>query len=617
MSVNSRFIQVHPDALIEVIQDDQFYYEDEYSIIKDIKNNEVSFTFSKNTNDPINYNKIPNQLYLIDQLINRYGIADPDVKAFLQETKYINNQPSKFDKIKIWFPIHYTFPTSTGFYLKTYTYDYTNKIQYNLSNFFLDSKNQIDLNKIENESTPFRLNQKLWGKSITIYIPSVYTEAQNRTNNLPTAGTINYNLTSGVNGLSTTSPIYFDFRFLSSKSTILGETTYISTPGLITNIPQAPEYNTLGVEIQRADDGDYFLINGLYNGSVGEFETFMNVLEQSGKRSYILFSITEYEDNLPQDTKDIYVYQEFIKKISHRPIFKFTNSVASLRVDMKLISSVDSTVITKSAELTLTGNEIAKYGKYVTPINIINAIKPKLYNSKPDQIVLPTADVINSHLKRKAQKKLEIRYVPYPVLMDVHNIVAQELTVVKNTSTFSGFGDLKITLTPFDNIVKFAIYNKNSDTDLKPFEIPTANTLVNMVFKSSTTDLRIPLYVESNEVDLAKGVVVFKITSKNIETLKNIIKTSTIFYITLTTNGIETTLYDGTYQLLSNNTRVPLRTFTNLNNLIKAGTPLRQLGKIKPITLANNINTDFSLSKDVLTQLNKTTLNTNQLKRLL
>lgn len=616
MPINSRFIQVHQDALIEFIQDDQFYYEDDYSIIKDIKNNTISFSFSKNVNDPINYNKLPNQLYLVDALINRYGIADPSVKAFLQETQYVNNQPSKYDIIKIWFPIHYTFPSSTGFYLKTYTYDYTNKTQYNLSNFYLDSKNQTDLNKIENESTPFRLNQKLWGKSITLYIPSIYTEAQNRTNNAPTAGTINFNLTSGVNGLSTTSPIYFDFRFLSSKSTVLGESTFITTPGIVTNIPQAPEYNTLGVEISRADDGDYFLINGLYNGSIGEFEVFMNSLEQSGRRSYVLYSITEYEDNLPQDTKDIYVYQEFIKKLSHRPIFKFTNTVASIRVDMKLISAVDSSVITKSAELTLTGNEIAKYGKYVTPINISNAIKPKLYNSKPDQLVLPSADVINSHLKRKAQKKLEIRYVPYPVLMDVHNVVAQELSVTKNNTEFLGFGDLKITLTPFDNIVKFGIYTKDGESNVKPFEIPTSNTLVNLVFKSTTTELRIPLYVESNEVDLAKGIVVFKITSKNNEVLKTIIKTSKLFYITLTTNGIETTLYDGTFELLSANVRNKLRPL-NLNGKFNNQSGLKPLGRKDVSSTLNKNNNEFSLSKDVLTQLNKNSLNTNQLKRLL
>lgn len=616
MSVNSRFIQVHPDALVEFIQDDQFFYEDEYSIINDIKNNEVSFAFSKNATDSENYNKLPYQAYLIDSLINRYGISDPDVKTFLQETKYINNQPSKFDKIKIWFPIHYNFAGNTGFYLKSSAFDYTNKVKYNLSNFFLDITIPGELNKIQNEVQPFRLNQKLWGKSITLYIPSLYEESRNRTGNNPTAGSINANLTGPTNGLSQTSPLYFDFKFLSSKNIILGETTYITTPTLIVNIPQAPEYNTLGVEITRATDGDYFLINGLYNGSVGEFEIFMNTLEESGRRSYILYSITEYEDNLPQDTKDIYVYQDFIKKIYHRPILKFTNTLASIKVDMKLISAVDSSVITKTAELTLIGNEVAKYGKYVTPINITGAIKPKLYQSKPAQLQLPSAELLNSHLKRKAQKKLEIRYVPYPVLMDIHDVVAQEVSLTKSGTTYSGFGDLKITLTPFDNILKFAIFKQDGESNVKPFEIPTSNTIVNLVFKSETTDLRIPLYIESNEVNLSGGIVVFKISSTNNKILKTILKTSNNFYITLTTNGIETTLYDGTFELLSNKARKPIR--TNLSNI-----KLNNLPKLKPVGISkisnstNPFNNQFNLNKDILTQLNNNNLNTNQLKRLL
>ena len=68
--VNSRFIQVHPDAIVEWIWDDSFFFEDEYSVIKDSLNGVTSFAFSKAAVESGNYNKIPNQLYLIDKLIN-------------------------------------------------------------------------------------------------------------------------------------------------------------------------------------------------------------------------------------------------------------------------------------------------------------------------------------------------------------------------------------------------------------------------------------------------------------------------------------------------------------------------------------------------------------------
>ena len=45
MAVTSRYLQVHPDALIEWIWDDQFFFEDEYSIITDTKNNSCFNSF--------------------------------------------------------------------------------------------------------------------------------------------------------------------------------------------------------------------------------------------------------------------------------------------------------------------------------------------------------------------------------------------------------------------------------------------------------------------------------------------------------------------------------------------------------------------------------------------
>jgi len=615
MAVNSRFIQVNPDALIEFIQDDQLFYEDEYSIIRDVKNNTTSFAFSASATDPDNYNKIPDQLYLIDSLINRYGVADPTTKSFLQESQFVNNQPSRFDKIKIWFPIHYVFPNATGFYLRLSTMDYSNQTSYNLANFFLDTSLPGSQSKIVNETKPFRLNQKLWGKSITLYVPSVYDESRLRTGNFPDPGTINTNLTSGV-GLSQTSPVYFDFRFLSSKSIILGETTYITTPQLITNLSQAPEYNTLGVKIEHADDGDYFKINGLYNGSAGDFEVFMNTLEESGRRSYIMYSITVYEENIPQTPQEMYVYQDFLRGIeTYRPVLRHTNTVASIRVDMKLINAVDGSVITKTAELTLTGNEVAKYGKYVTPINVTNAIKPKLYNSKPSQLTLPANDVLSAHLKRRPQKKTEIKFVPYPVLTDRNNIVAQEVTTLKNGSTFAGFGDLTIKLTPFDNVLRFAIYKQGSSSDVSPFEIPIANTTVNFIIKTTSKEVRVPLYINSNEVNLGGGVVVFKLTSADMTLINTLQAQTNVFYITLTTNGIETALYDGKFELLSNAPRKPItQVLSQINgrSLVKRPTFNKGVDDVR----VTNIVSQFSLKQDVISQLKNVSLTTNQLKRL-
>lgn len=627
--VNSRFIQVHPDAIIEWIWDDSFFFEDDYSIIKDSLNGVSSFAFSKTAVEVGNYNKIPKQLYLIDKLINKYGVADPDVKTFLQESKYVNNQPSRFDKIKVWFPLHYSFPDNSGFFLKTSGLNYENGEAFNFSNFFLDVTDSSDLAKVVNESKPFRMNEKLWGKSVTIYVPSLYSESRLRTNNAPTLGTINYNLTSGVLGLSQTSPIFIDFRFIQSKSVILGETTYLLTPPLITSLPQAPEYNNLAVQIVAADDGDYFKINGIYNGSIGEFELFMESLSQAGKNSYILYSITKYEENLPQSVTEIYVYKDFTVGVEdYRPVFKFANTTASIRVDMKLISAVDSSTTTKSAEIVLTGNEVAKYGKRITSINVSGAIKPKLYNSKPDQLVMAPKELLNSHLQRKNNNtQTEIKYVPYPVLSTIHNVVAQDTTVTNTVAKYLGKGELNLLLTPFDNVIKIKIAQKVRENSFDPYVIPSSNSITQLVFKSATTELRIPLYLETNEVDLRQGVVIFKISSSDQPQLKKIFQTNKTFYVTLTTNGIETSIYDGVFSLLQEEPRA-VKTDTNLNSgQIVQPVSSKQVQQNQLQSIRSNVDVatptavpqvlKVTSSKSILESITKNNLNSVQMKRLI
>lgn len=553
MAINTKFIQVHTDAIIEWVWDDNFYYADNYSIIKDIMNNTTSFTFS-NDAQTTNYNKLPNQLYLIDAVINKYGIVDTS-KSILQETKYINNQPAKYNKVKIWFPLSYNFNNNAGFYLNVYTYNYENAVKYDLTHFYIDLSNNVDFNKIVNETKPFRLNGRLWGKSIEIYIPEVYTEALNRINNTPESGTLNYRLTNGELGLSQTSPIYIDFRFLTNKSTILGETTFITSPPLTTSIPQTPDYNSLSVKVEHASDGDYFIINGLYNSSTSGLEDFMQMLVENGNRSYILYTITVYEENLPQDSRDVYVYKDFYKGINdYRPVFKFSNTTASIKVDMKLINTVDNSVIIKSSDYTLIGNEIAKYGKYITPINITGAIKPKLYNSLPDQLVLPPKELLNSHLRRNVPIQPEIKYVSYPILTNIYNVVAGDLSVKSGNTVYYGKDKLNIKLSPFDNVIKISISIKDTDNTIIPFEINNNNNIIQFVVKSDVDEIRVPLFLESNEVNLKDGVVVFKITQTQLTNIKRIINTNNRFYITTTSNGAETVLYSG--HLSINDTKI-------------------------------------------------------------
>ena len=178
----------------------------------------------------------------------------------------------------------------------------------------------------------------------------------------------------------------------------------------------------------------------------------------------------------------------------------------------------------------------------------------------------------------------------------------------------------------FRNIVKIRIAKKVNDRTYDPYVIPSSNSITQLVFKSSTTELRVPLYLESNEVDLAQGVVIFKISSADQSQLKKIFQTNKNFYITLTTNGIESSIYDGVFSLLQEEPRV-VKNDTTLN---QSDVPLAQRGTI---TRSNLLKSVPSVSSDlvavavpqvikvtngnILQSITQNTLSTTQLRRLL
>lgn len=541
----SKFIQVNKNALIEIIHDENNNHDFDYDIISDQKNN--TLTFAINPNEPNVLNTTDRMLFLIDNETKKHGIVDFDKYSFLQKNSYSGNANSTYNTIKIWLPINYNFHDSIGFFLNIYSLDFDNNIKYNLSNFYLDVSDSILMNQIELSQKPFRMNNKLWGKSITLHIPSVYYESRQVQNHQPKVGSINNVLTNG-RGFSTTAPIFFDFRFLFNRNIILNETIYKTTSSTTFSTPQAPNNIELSVSIESAQDGDYFIIKGLYNGTQGGLNEFMRMKDLNGDPSYLLYSITLYEDNLAQSTRDIYVYENYQLGIDdYRPVIKYTNTLASIKVDMKLVSMVDDSVDVKSAEYVLTGNEVAKYGKSLTPINITGSIKPKLYNSAPTQVTLPTKDVVESYFRRKAIKKVDVRYVPYPVMFDSASISIKGVNI-ENDDAIYKYDELMITLEPFDNVYIFSILDKSDESSYKEYEIPTKNTTINMIFKSNGQVVEIPLYTESNNVDLKRGIVAFNISETDVNNIKKIYQFSNNWYITLLNNGIETVLYKGKFK---------------------------------------------------------------------
>jgi hypothetical protein len=374
----SKFVKAHKDILVEYIYDDGNNISEGYKVLVNSRENTYSFVSTKTSGSN---NTELNQLFPLDRVTDYYGIVDTKNYSFLQYKDYSAGFPIRFDTIKIHLPINYTFGEYLGCYIRVYTLDTDNKKEYSLSNFYYDQTN-VELSKIINfTAPPLRFQEKLWGKSLDINVPSAYFVSRQISGIAPKNNTVNANLTNGK-GLSQTAPIFIDFSFITKKTTINSITSYYLTTPKKISFAQTPEFENLGVKIEESVNGDFFEIYGIFNGSLADFKKFIDDSRLQGKRFHVEFDITLFEQNIRGKSINVTVTSNFNEKVEYRPIIKYTTTTAVIDVEMRLVDTVDDSIIYRRASYGMLQDEVSKYSLNMTKINISRANKPKIYGLK-------------------------------------------------------------------------------------------------------------------------------------------------------------------------------------------------------------------------------------------
>jgi hypothetical protein len=588
MAKISKYLKLDKDILLEYIYNDGNLIAEKYKILLDSRDRRQSYI---GDSDGTTGNTPNNQLFRLDSISSKYAVVDPTYYSYLQYKEYSAGIPIRHDTIKIHIPINWTFGEHLGFHIKVYTFDRTNTITYDVSNFFFDMTNTNQSYLLNYTTPPLFFQEKLWGKSIPIEIPAVSEISSQLNGEVAKADSINYNLTNGI-GLSTTSPIFIDFYFIEGIQTINGRTSYILGPKTTTTLPQTPEFERLGLKVEHSKNGDFFEIYGTYNDSIGEFKKFIDDSIKDGHRYYVQYDIITYEQNIRGKTTTITVQDGFNETIEYRPIIKFSTTTAIIDVEMRLIDSVDDSIILRRASYGMLQDEVSKYSLNMTKINLTNASKPKIYNIKTNidasllgktnsmgRTTTPTGRVFNGYsgqgykngiaiskgtsnqttgggvsinngsnaLGGNGVQTIEVK-VPYPVLIDRFNVIAKSDNSIINNNTFYGIGKIQILVYPFDNIVKFIIA---TGTNTQPDYLDLSGfTEVKMVIKNTTTSLDFPLLVESGEIDLKMGQVVFKIPESKFLNVKKIYDSGiNLFYIIGSNGTNNNVVYTGLFKI--------------------------------------------------------------------
>jgi hypothetical protein len=509
-------------------------------------------------------------LYKIDTIQNRYGkvpsgntpnTIDTDFISFLQIRNFARSIPVRYDTIKVHFPVNYTFEGKKGFYLRVYTYDYNNQKVIELSNFYFNITDVDQNYKIEYSSPLLIINQKQWGKYVKIQIPSVTKISDQRRFNITTNNSINFNLSDGL-GLSKTSPIFMDYHFIDSVNTVGGNSFFNLSSRQTVVIPQTPEFEKLGVKIEESTQGDFFLIYGVYNGTLGDFENFIDESYYEGNRYYVEYQVDLYEKNVKTKTHKFIVTEDFGEEIEYRPILKFTTTTAIIDVTLRLINNVDGSFIERKASYGLLqgggakmgsepnerlntangtggGGDISKYAKSLSKINLKNATKKEVINVK--STILP--NVGDSPFGTKPI--LNLKKLPFNLFSNNYYAIDSDVAQEFDGKRYVQNNGQVIYIYPFDNILSFEIINSNEFVK-NPYDLSIVQNL-KFTIKSDKKDLNFDIYKDSSENDLENGRVVFKISEGSYNDIKKVSASGfDLFYINgVDESGLKIIVYSG------------------------------------------------------------------------
>lgn len=538
MAKISKFIKINDKTLMEWVFDNEQYVSENYKVVTNLNENK-----KRNFLSTTNINNKEHSLFKLDSVLKKYAVINTSKYNFLQEQDY-SSSPVQYDTVRLYFPTTYNFLFEgyVGLYLKIFSYGYYNKEIYELSNIFFDSTLTTS-SGLTNLAIPFMYDEQQWGKYYEFKIPSVdYLSNQRNissTGNTVWENSINDNLTLGE-GLSQTSPIFVDFSYLNSKETVLGSTYYYASESYRTSFPKSPEYNTLAVNITESTEGDFFEIYGMYAGSRENLDNFIREMENKGRSIRIEYDIYLYEENLQTNLQTVSVTNDYTKKIYYRPILTISNTTAAIKVIMRVIDLVDMSTISRTSTIGL-NNNIQKYGKKLLSLNVQNLNKLKIYNAKPDEIVLGK-DYFSGNVTT------EIIKVNSPQLIEVGKIIINSPT---STTDYKGTGLLNLIITPFDNIIQFRIAQipTNSTTSFEQYDLSGIlnNSEIVLIFKSDTESVEKYIYNEADN-DYQHGIINFKIVENDLSVLKKIYDKGYInFYLTILSNKVKTLLYSGTF----------------------------------------------------------------------
>ena len=594
MSENSRFIQLTSYCLVEYIYADPASptTSAKFSLIE---NKHVNTHQIFNDNGDINRTKNVQDLTVIPIGNNQYAYIDqemvPDYITYdtmLTRTYLNGNAPITFvyDTVRFHFLRGFSFSEFNAQVLTVKNQE--NNGSYNIFASIILFQSTID-SLMYFDPRPIFLGDIQYDRYIEVKVPSIkrintdYYATPVSTRNTTFGAQITPNATGGYVGLISNAPIMLSIDECNRVDTIRTNTTQYSV--FITDshneavLPQVNEFDLLGASIAESIDGDYVEYYAMYDGGfISDFIAQLRnrnpndnwvvvhqlqVYEQIGSEFNLVDTVLSYQDD------------NFDLPKLFRPILKNADSAISFSIDymIRLVNQHNGDQVIRTASFS--SMSPSKYGQYMMRIPLSGTprshrIYNKIFKNTADVSKLfsdPDFDGGSMVLSESAVPGQNVVYIPVFFnynKITVSNIVTNTSTVNAQTATQTNIvddliykqGELHIVITPFDNHLKFKIY-ETSNKGMAPLDLNASNIFSIVFFNSTRAKVVIQStkdvsddqdYITTTSDDLKNGEISF-VMQKNISE-KLVSSTNRDFHITVTNAaGTETVMYSGFWNL--------------------------------------------------------------------
>jgi hypothetical protein len=254
----------------------------------------------------------------------------------------------------------------------------------------------------------------------------------------------------------------------------------------------------------------------------------------------------------------IFQEDDFDEPLVYRPVLKNAGTAVSMSIDLlcRLTNKRNGEQIIREASFNLISPK--KYGKKLNVIPLSDEPQSqKVYNKiiKKDLeatnlFIEPTfAPGFETAVDTKVETVVQTEYIP--VFFSNNNIsISTNSGLAKKSDTdeevIYGPGKLKFIMSPFDNVVKFKLYNVINNKSV-PLDLNINSSKYRITFEVDGGKISIDNQNSQSLENLSNGEISFKIPKE--ESSKIVKSNSKVFYITsIAQDSTETLMYSGEWR---------------------------------------------------------------------